>query len=83
MRRRCEAAPELLVHHDAVEQTHSGSAVLLRYEGAGETEAGQLIPELRAVADGIVLERADRLERRLVVAEAADGLAQHLLLLGE
>ena len=61
--RGCERAAELLVEDDAFEGTHPRTAVLLRKEEADQVEVGELLPQLRRIADRVVLEFPDDAQR--------------------
>ena len=80
VRRRRERAPELHVDDRALERAHLRAAVLGRDHEPDQVELGHLLPELGREPDGIVLQRAHRLERRVRAAHAAHHLPQHLLL---
>ena len=83
MRRRRERPPELRVDDCAFERAHLRAAVLGRDHEPDQIERGHLLPELGGEPDGIVLQRAHCLERRVRAAYAAHHLPQHLLLGGK
>ncbi len=58
--------PELLVDDGRLQRGHLGAAVGRGQGQADEVEVGQLLPEVGGVADRVVLELADHLERGVV-----------------
>jgi hypothetical protein len=63
VRRRHQAAPELLVHDRAFDEAHLRAAVLGGQQQPDEVELGELLPEVGGEPGRVVLELPDSRER--------------------